>query len=556
MKNLDLIGKELFNKVRGRFPSVTIGNEKGEVTNDPSQARFFDFDYKDGAKSLGKISISLDENTVSVMYSQDIVENEDSFTKEKWFGFLKDMRVFAKKRMLTFDTRNITKSNLNKRDYKFLAQQGGETQMSESKLYGTSRISYQDVGNARVTIKHTESIDQERAGGRTQKVGSIYVENNEGERFKYPFKHLNGARAMARHVAEGGKPYDEFGKHITGLSEELANLKKFKTYMNRSSVMAEGLAGYMDVVKDRIQTVKKTVEGLQREAFYKEAFDNYEAPVMEEVPNDVKENWIDELTIRQFNEELADVFPYIYKLIGEATKAIELGPEDLAENCPDCGNPSWRTLGLTESELEEWDLEEEKKKGKDGKACWKGYRYAGTENGKDKCVKVKRRKKKKKNEELEIDIAFEQMMGQFAESDLELEKPKVPVTEFVLSLFDRETGQFPKGETAVLTAVEKDYGEQFITPVKEFISRIQETFNTFNEGHMSGKKCKYCGDEFGKPTTDCKYDAHDPDGDNWVSVDIDSDGDADMKFKAEQDVTVMEPTIDQEEADLRRLAGI
>jgi len=30
----------------------------------------------------------------------------------------------------------------------------------------------------------------------------------------------------------------------------------------------------------------------------------------------------------------------------------------------------------------------EKVKGADGKACWKGYRYAGTEDGKDKCVKV------------------------------------------------------------------------------------------------------------------------------------------------------------------------
>jgi lysozyme len=34
------------------------------------------------------------------------------------------------------------------------------------------------------------------------------------------------------------------------------------------------------------------------------------------------------------------------------------------------------------------DVEEVKKKGADGKACWKGYRYAGTENGKDKCVPV------------------------------------------------------------------------------------------------------------------------------------------------------------------------
>ena len=31
----------------------------------------------------------------------------------------------------------------------------------------------------------------------------------------------------------------------------------------------------------------------------------------------------------------------------------------------------------------------EKIKGADGKACWKGYRYVGTENGKDKCIKVK-----------------------------------------------------------------------------------------------------------------------------------------------------------------------
>ena len=35
------------------------------------------------------------------------------------------------------------------------------------------------------------------------------------------------------------------------------------------------------------------------------------------------------------------------------------------------------------------NIYEGKIKGADGKACWKGYRYAGTEDGKDKCVKVK-----------------------------------------------------------------------------------------------------------------------------------------------------------------------
>ena len=35
----------------------------------------------------------------------------------------------------------------------------------------------------------------------------------------------------------------------------------------------------------------------------------------------------------------------------------------------------------------------EKIKGVDGKACWKGYKYTGTENGKDKCVKMEEEEK-------------------------------------------------------------------------------------------------------------------------------------------------------------------
>lgn len=41
--------------------------------------------------------------------------------------------------------------------------------------------------------------------------------------------------------------------------------------------------------------------------------------------------------------------------------------------------------------IHEWQLNE-KIKGLDGKGCWKGYRYAGTENGKDKCVPIKEEK--------------------------------------------------------------------------------------------------------------------------------------------------------------------
>ena len=329
MNNMEPISEKLFAKIRGRFPSVTIGDELGAVTDEPRLAKYFDFDYKEGANVLGKVSITLDEKSgVTVLFNQDFMAEAGEAEKNNWYDFLKELRIFSKKHMLNFDTRDITKSNLDKRDYAHLTKTAGETQMSESKMYGTSRTSFEDIDTARLVLKHTKPVNQEVPGSRTQNVHSMYIESENGERFKYPFRHLNGARAMARHVAEGGNQYDDFGKHIVEMSTELNKLRKFKTYMNRSSVMAEGLKGYMEAVDVRLENIKTEVMKLQRSTYYKEAFENFTPVVNENVPEDVAENWIDQLTIRSFNEELKDVFPYVYKLVSEVTTASETTPED------------------------------------------------------------------------------------------------------------------------------------------------------------------------------------------------------------------------------------
>jgi len=624
MKDLNKISNELFSKIRGRFKDVTIGDEDATPTNDPMSARFFDFPFAANDKSLGQVSISVSENEITVIYSNELVTNEDELTKKSWYDFLKELRQFARKRLLNFDTRNINKSNLNKRDYKFLAQKSGDNNMNETKLYGTSRISYQKIGEARIMIKHTESVNQETATGRTQKIGKIYIESSDGERFRYPFKHLSGARAMARHVSEGGNAYDDFGKHIVGLSEEMAKLRKFKNYMGRSAVMAESLSGYTDIVKERIATVKKTIESLQKPAYYKETFEAFESPVLEDVPSDVAENWIDELTIKQFNEELADVFPYIYKLIGEATKAKLVGPEELEEKmtklqaskytCEDCGcqmhncKPDCDCKHDSHDETGSWWKDENgngipdvmegsglqyhtgvKKHGKEymDKAAAAGRDGASQEELgalKDKYSKAEKNKKTK--EEIELEAAFEETMGQFSDTvceecgnqswknvseekkkgshgkvcwkgyrrgkgnschkmgeteegnaysgavakakmngkkkgdkidgpdgdEITLEKEqKTPLGEFILSYFDRDNGVFPKGETAVLTMIEKDYGEQFIDPAKAFIEQITAKFDEFQmrtqpqQMEASGPchGCSGAGHEMGNPGKAC-----------------------------------------------------
>lgn len=323
MKNLDQIAQDLFNKIRSRFESVTIGDDEGKVTTDPSASRFYDFTFADNGNELGTVSIALFDDKISVVYNENLVKDASEIMSNSWYDFLKDIRRFAKRRLLSFDTRNITKSNLKKRDYKFLSQ---ETKVIESKLTGTSTKSNQRIGMATLCIRHAKPIS-DNSRSRIHNIDSIFIESNNGERFRYPYKHLKGARAMARHVSEGGTPYDDFGKHVIGLSEELYKLNRFKRHVNRSRVMAEGLSEYVDAVHGRVKNIKKELENAQSETGYKHIIENFENVILEEVPDEIQLDWIDQLTIKQFNEELKDIFPYVYRLISEHRKPVEIDPD-------------------------------------------------------------------------------------------------------------------------------------------------------------------------------------------------------------------------------------
>ena len=493
MKKLEQISADLFNKIRGRFESVTIGDENGKVTNVPEDARYFDFAYVAEGVDLGKVSVALDpEAGLSVIVGRDLVQGQMENIQDGWYNFLKELRVFAKKRMMKFEVRDINKSNLNKRDYEFLAQnRNGENTMAESKMYGNDRTSFQKIGKAKLAIKHSAPINLENASSRTSKISKIFIESPEGEKFKFPYKHLAGARALAHHISEGGHAYDDFGKYITSLSEEMHKIRKLNTYMGRSSVMAETLDQYSDVLKQRVSEVRKEISNLQKPAYYAEAVENFVAVEAVEVPDEIAENWIDQLTIKQFNEELKDVFPYVYKLVGEATRAEEITADDL----------------LDESGLQYYTGVK-----KHGKEYMKKAAKAGREGAsQEELGRLKDKYSKAAKESIDdmLEAAIDSLMGQFAEGEqdaeegnayakavrqakmdgkkkgdkvkgpdgdeitLEKEKEKTPIGEFILSYFDRENGTFPKGETAVLTMVEKDYGEQYVEPAARFIQKVE-----------------------------------------------------------------------------------
>jgi hypothetical protein len=313
--NLDLAAEELFAKLRSQFSRVALKDENGESTSDAKLAREFVFDFTKKGVPLGSIRIDLSQdNGLTVMFSNDMVENQPEHVKIMWFNFIEELREFAKPKMLNFDVRNLNLSNLTRR---------GETQMSESKLWGGSKTSYQNLGETRLIIKHSQPVNLDILAGRTMHIESIYIESSSGERFRYPAKHLNGARAMAQHIAHSGNPYDEIGQYIVGLSEEMSNLKKFKGYVSRTPVVSEAMGPIAEKVAERLEELKQEIQKLQKENYYKTFSESFTKLESKEIPEEIVADWVDRLTIRSFNEELKNVFPYIYRLVGEEIQPIK-----------------------------------------------------------------------------------------------------------------------------------------------------------------------------------------------------------------------------------------
>lgn len=515
-KNLENVAKELFGKLRTQFPSIKLRDKDEDPTDREKDARFFEFNYIKNNIDLGNVNISIDDNPdgdndgLVVMYSQDIVANQPQLVKRQWFRFLESLSDFASRHFMDYNIRDITKSNLDKRQQLYLANNRGDGAMSESKkLWGTSRTSFQEMGEAKLIVKHSKPVNYDIPAGRAMHIESIFVESSEGERFKYPFKHLNGARALAVHVAHGGTSYDPIGQHIIGLSEELSKLRMFKGYVDRNEMVSEAMGNIQGKVLERIDQVKKEIHSLQSKNYYQSFAESFTANDKVEIPEDIVNDWVDRLTIRSFNEELKNVFPYIYKLVGEDSGPVkELTPEDLIN-----GNSTQDPVNEIESELKELSdfeaymhelamTEAEKDDPpfdpdppKEKKDAGDNAEHGGHSRAKHLAkAAMKKAKKAGAKKETVINIGGQDMtlgeaaamVGIDADEFFTESKGAQEVVEFIKSMYDENTGQFPKGEEGVKIAVEKEFGEDAGQIAERVMAELNQVFESNRIRKLAG----------------------------------------------------------------------
>jgi hypothetical protein len=114
----------------------------------------------------------------------------------------------------------------------------------------TSKSSYHPLGETKIIIRHSKKVDEEKRGARSRNIQDVFIEH-KGERFRYPHKHLLGARVMALHVDQGGKPWDQLGEKIAEVSRRRTDIMELLRYSKKinNSVQLEEIQsrGYSEV---------------------------------------------------------------------------------------------------------------------------------------------------------------------------------------------------------------------------------------------------------------------------------------------------------------------
>ena len=330
--------QDLFNKIRSQFTNIRLGDENGAATADPSDAVFFEFEFQEDSDTFGSVSVSIaDGNTMKVFYNRNLVDKIDEDSKGEWYAFLKELKDFAVEHQLRFDVRDITKNNLTKQDYENLADTnktvntdgmseelnritrlaGVEKAPVAEGLTGTSKSSFENLNKTKLIIRHKGKVDETVPGARSRQIQSLYIENEEGERFKYPMTHLAGARAMQRHVSNGGRPHDEFGQHIVSTSEDIAKLNSFSRYVTNKDQLNDNAGDIIEQTKLKLENLRGYMKNIAKQSHYEAASKDFKTADEQVLDDETVAKLREKFTLTNLDNRVEDALPLINRIMSE-----------------------------------------------------------------------------------------------------------------------------------------------------------------------------------------------------------------------------------------------
>jgi hypothetical protein len=308
-------------------------NEKGQP--DPSKADNFTFDWvTPQGKNYGTVEILLGaENNMLVASGDNTASGMEPEDKQEWYDFLMHLRNFAKQNLLTFDITNFNRLKFSKQ---------GQAALTES---FTGNKHYSFTGNpteARLMIKHNKVMQEQDA--RFRYIESLFIETNDGERFKLKTRSLIEGRAQLQHVREGGRPWDARGQHISEMVEQAKVLSQFRRAHHGKMFEAQAQQ-LVTETEHYYQNLRKNIKSLSTRNGYQKYFESWNPNALTEqdmVVEDIKELFIETridprieqalpllAQIKESNMKEADIFESWINNLAEGTWELPETPEQL-----------------------------------------------------------------------------------------------------------------------------------------------------------------------------------------------------------------------------------
>lgn len=244
---MEQLKTDIFNILKGADLNIILYTDAGQKTLDPTTAtRFYNTD--------GDMMVTINRENAN---TEVVVQIGSDFNLDKNKSLLASIKKTVHNVIGEYTLRRFDK-NIEPKDF-------SHTTVSEgySKPFGSIKTSYVQMENARLIIKHTKSVNEEVRGSRSRNIHSLFVENTEGERQKFPYKYMAGAKAMAMHVNNGGTFEDAKGNAILEMCGEVSELTQFVRHVTKNKLVNEGNVNVVETVRARLSELKQTVRGLQ-----------------------------------------------------------------------------------------------------------------------------------------------------------------------------------------------------------------------------------------------------------------------------------------------------
>ena len=304
------ISEDLYNLLAQKGFEIKCLNAEGNQDVDIKDADIFSFDYVLDDINYGPVTLNLSDDLILEVIVPDTLGKhlDDEHARNGWFDFLHELRHFTRQHGCQFDLQNIGHLPYRlKRNQNEIAKAAMmESWTRRGKQYSES----QGPQQTRLRIQHSRPLAEEDQ--RFRHIARLFVETAEGERFALPFKNLSGGRAMARHVSEGGRPWDDRGIHITEMVKEATVLSNFirGSHLN---TLSEGTSEIAERARERSLSLRKHIKSLGGRKGYKHYFenwDNQEDVINEDLVNEIKGMFAQP----KIDSRIEDAAPYLARM--------------------------------------------------------------------------------------------------------------------------------------------------------------------------------------------------------------------------------------------------